>query len=75
MNHLSPPPSPHSQANSQLAAFAANNPALDLNLNSSKNWIQRASAFNTVMASAAAQQKLNGRGKHQNMDGGRIVES
>ncbi|XP_037940465.1 zinc finger protein sens [Teleopsis dalmanni] len=57
MNHLSPPPSPHSQQ-TQLVAF--NNPALEMNISSSKNWIQRASAFNTVIASAAAQ-KLNTR--------------
>ncbi|XP_034658217.1 zinc finger protein sens [Drosophila subobscura] len=51
MNHLSPPPSPHSQQPSP-AGYAG--PALD------KQWMQRASAFNTVIASAAAQ-KLNGR--------------
>ncbi|KAH8370026.1 hypothetical protein KR093_001900 [Drosophila rubida] len=50
MNHLSPPPSPHSQPSP--AGYA--NPALD------KQWMQRASAFNTVIASAAAQ-KLNHR--------------
>ncbi|KAH8257384.1 hypothetical protein KR038_008205 [Drosophila bunnanda] len=50
MNHLSPPPSPHSQQPSP----AYNGAALD------KQWMQRASAFNTVIASAAAQ-KLNGR--------------
>ncbi|KAH8261475.1 hypothetical protein KR044_009854 [Drosophila immigrans] len=50
MNHLSPPPSPHSQPSP--AGYA--NPALD------KQWMQRASAFNTVIASAAAQ-KLNNR--------------
>lgn len=54
MNHLSPPPSPQSKPTT-LNNF--NNPNLD-----SKNWIQRASAFNNVMANAAAQ-KLNGRGK------------
>ncbi|EDW35203.1 GL15695 [Drosophila persimilis] len=51
MNHLSPPPSPHSQ---QPSPAGYSGPALD------KQWMQRASAFNTVIASAAAQ-KLNGR--------------
>ena len=59
MNHLSPPPSPQSKPPS-LNNF--NNPALDMNLTNSKNWIQRASTFNSVMATAAAQ-KLNNRGK------------
>uniref|UniRef100_A0A1B0BKB4 C2H2-type domain-containing protein n=1 Tax=Glossina palpalis gambiensis TaxID=67801 RepID=A0A1B0BKB4_9MUSC len=57
MNHLSPPPSPHSQS-AQLSNFA--NPALHMNLANSKNWIQRASTFNNVMATAATQ-KLNPR--------------
>ncbi|KNC26924.1 Zinc finger protein sens [Lucilia cuprina] len=57
MNHLSPPPSPQSKP-TPLNNF--NNPALDMNLANSKNWIQRASAFNNVMANAAAQ-KLNTR--------------
>lgn len=60
MNHLSPPPSPQSKP-AALNNFT--NPALDnMNLGNSKNWIQRASAFNNVMANAAAQ-KLNTRGK------------
>ncbi|XP_030573142.1 zinc finger protein sens [Drosophila novamexicana] len=50
MNHLSPPPSPHSQPSP--AGYAG--PSLD------KQWMQRASAFNTVIASAAAH-KLNNR--------------
>ncbi|XP_034482611.1 zinc finger protein sens [Drosophila innubila] len=50
MNHLSPPPSPHSQPSP--AGYAGQ--SLD------KQWMQRASAFNTVIASAAAQ-KLNNR--------------
>uniref|UniRef100_A0A1I8MKY0 C2H2-type domain-containing protein n=1 Tax=Musca domestica TaxID=7370 RepID=A0A1I8MKY0_MUSDO len=52
MNHLSPPPSPQSKA-AQLSNFgsAASSASVD-----SKNWIQRASAFNNVMATAAAQQ-------------------
>ncbi|XP_017080041.2 zinc finger protein sens [Drosophila eugracilis] len=53
MNHLSPPPSPHSQQPSP-AGLGCHGAALD------KQWMQRASAFNTVIASAAAQ-KLNGR--------------
>ncbi|KAH8256193.1 hypothetical protein KR026_010223 [Drosophila bipectinata] len=53
MNHLSPPPSPHSQQPSP-AGMGYNGASLD------KQWMQRASAFNTVIASAAAQ-KLNGR--------------
>ncbi|KAH8379695.1 hypothetical protein KR009_006583 [Drosophila setifemur] len=53
MNHLSPPPSPHSQQPSP-AAMGYSGASLD------KQWMQRASAFNTVIASAAAQ-KLNGR--------------
>ncbi|EDW79123.2 uncharacterized protein Dwil_GK12454 [Drosophila willistoni] len=54
MHHLSPPPSPHSQQPSPAgyAAVAA--------LDKDKQWMQRASAFNTVIASAAAQ-KLNSR--------------
>jgi len=55
MNHLSPPPSPHSQQPSP-AGLGCHGAALD------KQWMQRASAFNTVIASAAAQ-KLNGRGE------------
>ncbi|XP_067613326.1 zinc finger protein sens [Eurosta solidaginis] len=58
MNHLSPPLTPHSQKPTQspsLAAYA-NSTAIDVNLGSTKNWIQNASAFNSVMASA---QKLN----------------
>ncbi|XP_075163452.1 senseless [Haematobia irritans] len=51
MNHLSPPPSPQSKT----GQFSASSAAVD-----SKAWIQRASAFNTVMATAAAQ-KLNNR--------------
>ncbi|XP_011179907.1 zinc finger protein sens [Zeugodacus cucurbitae] len=57
MNHLSPPLTPHSQKPTQspsLGGFA--NSALDVNLGSTKNWIQNASAFNSVIASA---QKLN----------------
>ncbi|XP_049313410.1 zinc finger protein sens [Bactrocera dorsalis] len=57
MNHLSPPLTPHSQKPAQspsLAAFA--NSALDVNLGSTKSWLQNASAFNSVIASA---QKLN----------------
>ncbi|KAH8270076.1 hypothetical protein KR018_003613 [Drosophila ironensis] len=53
MNHLSPPPSPHSQQPSP-AGMGYSGASLD------KQWMQRASAFNTVIASAAAQ-KLNGR--------------
>ncbi|XP_061400279.1 zinc finger protein sens [Musca vetustissima] len=53
MNHLSPPPSPQSKAGQFNSA--ASSAALD-----SKNWIQKASAFNNVMATAAAQ-KLNTR--------------
>ncbi|KAM8707991.1 hypothetical protein ACLKA7_015028 [Drosophila subpalustris] len=49
MNHLSPPPSPHSQPSP--AGYAG--PSLD------KQWMQRASAFNTVIASAAAQKLSN----------------
>ncbi|XP_068149936.1 zinc finger protein sens [Drosophila tropicalis] len=54
MHHLSPPPSPHSQQPSPAgyAAVAA--------LDKDKQWMQRASAFNTVIASAAVQ-KLNSR--------------
>ncbi|XP_017052084.1 zinc finger protein sens [Drosophila ficusphila] len=54
MNHLSPPPSPHSQQPSPAGLGCHGAAALD------KQWMQRASAFNTVIASAAAQ-KLNGR--------------
>ncbi|KAI8041069.1 hypothetical protein M5D96_005320 [Drosophila gunungcola] len=57
MNHLSPPPSPHSQQPSPAGmgmGMGCHGAALD------KQWMQRASAFNTVIASAAAQ-KLNGR--------------
>lgn len=54
MNHLSPPPSPLSHSQPSPAGYA--NPALD------KQWMQRASAFNTVNALAAAQ-KLNNRGE------------
>ncbi|XP_053954321.1 zinc finger protein sens [Anastrepha ludens] len=57
MNHLSPPLTPHSQKPTQspsLATFA--NSSLDVNLDSTKNWIQHASTFNSVIASA---QKLN----------------
>ncbi|XP_016975292.2 zinc finger protein sens [Drosophila rhopaloa] len=57
MNHLSPPPSPHSQQPSPAGmgiGMGCHGAALD------KQWMQRASAFNTVMASAAAQ-KINGR--------------
>ncbi|XP_012160113.1 zinc finger protein sens [Ceratitis capitata] len=53
MNHLSPPLTPHSQKptpSPALAAFA--NSALgDVNFDSTKNWIQNASAFNSVIAS------------------------
>ncbi|XP_055383691.1 zinc finger protein sens-like [Condylostylus longicornis] len=69
MEHLSPPPSPQSAtSSSQLPgqfvtttnSTAASVAALDMTLSSQKNWIQRASAFNTVLA-ASAGQKFNGR--------------
>ncbi|XP_055856851.1 zinc finger protein sens [Episyrphus balteatus] len=48
MDHLSPPPSPQSQQG-QMAPF---NTVIDMSLTSSKQWIQRASAFSTALATA-----------------------
>ncbi|KAL5291839.1 GFI1B.2 family protein [Megaselia abdita] len=60
MEHLSPPPSPQSSSASSTAAAIINhnnNNVFDAS-SSSKNWIQRASAFNSVLA-ASAGTKLN----------------
>lgn len=60
MEHLSPPPSP--QSAHQQQKYPALNPFNPLDMASSPKYlIQRASAFNTVLASAS--QKFNGRGE------------
>ncbi|XP_055904452.1 zinc finger protein sens [Eupeodes corollae] len=48
MDHLSPPPSPHSHQG-QITPF---NTVIDMSLTSSKQWIQRASAFSSALATA-----------------------
>uniref|UniRef100_T1GC17 C2H2-type domain-containing protein n=1 Tax=Megaselia scalaris TaxID=36166 RepID=T1GC17_MEGSC len=61
MEHLSPPPSPQSSSASSTAAAIINhnnNNLFEASSSSSKNWIQRASAFNSVLA-ASAGTKLN----------------